>query len=123
MANNSILNVLGTPLEACCFQPITGYLRDGFCKTLAQDSGTHVICAIMTQEFLEYTRNRGNDLITPIPHWKFPGLQPGDKWCLCVSRWIEAETAGVAPPVVLQATHEKALVFTTLKKLKQYAVI
>lgn len=102
-------NVLGTALEPCCFAPKTGFYRDGYCKTGDMDTGTHVVCALMTQEFLAFTLSRGNDLITPIPYYNFPGLIPGDKWCLCVSRWKEAYDARVAPPVILEATHEKAL--------------
>ena len=115
-------NVLGGPLIGCCFEPLTGYFRDGFCKTLPEDTGTHVVCAVVTEEFLEFTQRRGNDLSTPIPQWLFPGLKPGDKWCLCISRWLEAEQAGVAPRIVLAATHKKALEFTSMKKLLQYAV-
>ena len=115
-------NVLGGELSPCCFEPMTGYLRDGYCNTLAMDTGTHVVCAVITQEFLVFTRSKGNDLSTPIPQWQFPGLKPGDKWCLCISRWLEAEKAGCAPAVVLEATHFKALEFTTLELLKQYAI-
>ena len=115
------MNVLGSELKACCFDPMTGYMRDGYCRTLVQDSGTHVVCAIVTEEFLDFTRKKGNDLSTPIPQWKFPGLKPGDHWCLCISRWLEAERAGVAPAIVLEATNIKALEFTSLEKLKQYA--
>ena len=116
------LNVLGTEMEACCFDPLTGYMRDGYCKTLAQDSGTHVVCAVVNKEFLDFTREKGNDLTTPIPQWRFPGLKPGDKWCLCISRWLEAEQAGVAPYIDLKATHSKALEYTSLEKLQQYAI-
>lgn len=115
------LNVFGLPLESCCRDPLTGYFRDGYCKTMREDLGTHVVCARVTQEFLEFSRSRGNDLITPVPQWQFPGLKPGDQWCLCVSRWIEAEKAGVAPPVVLEATHEKTLEYTTMETLLKYA--
>ena len=115
------LNVFGLPLESCCQDPLTGYFRDGYCKTMREDLGTHVVCARVTLEFLEFSRSRGNDLITPIPQWQFPGLKPGDQWCLCVSRWIEAEKAGVAPPVVLEATHEKALEYTNMETLLKYA--
>jgi uncharacterized protein (DUF2237 family) len=83
-------NVLGTALERCCFKPKTGFYRNGFCKTGEEDFGTHIVCAIMTNEFLEYTKSRGNDLSTPIPQWSFPGLREGDKWCLCIMRWLEA---------------------------------
>lgn len=116
------LNVFGEKLLPCCFDPMTGYLRDGFCNTLAMDTGTHIVCAEMTEEFLRYTRSQGNDLTTPIPQWKFPGLKPGDKWCLCISRWLEAEQAGCAPPVLLRATHQKALEFASLELLKKYAL-
>lgn len=102
-------NVLGTQLEACCYEPKTGFYRDGFCRTGPEDVGTHVVCAIMTEEFLVYTKAQGNDLSTPIPLYQFPGLKPGDKWCLCASRWKQAYKAGKAPEVVLEATHEKAL--------------
>ncbi len=115
------LNVFGLPLQSCCQDPVTGYFRDGYCKTMAEDLGTHVVCARVTQEFLEFSRERGNDLISPAPQWRFPGLKPGDQWCLCVSRWIEAEKAGVAPPVILEATHEKALEFTSMETLLKYA--
>ena len=116
------INVLGNELQSCCTNPMTGYYRDGFCKTDQFDVGTHTVCAIVTQEFLEYSASRGNDLMTPIPHWKFPGLKPGDRWCLCVSRWKEAEKAGKAPYVILEATHEKSLQYVSLEKLKEYAI-
>lgn len=115
-------NVYGEPLIACCMDPMTGYFRDGYCRTMPEDTGTHVVCAIMTEAFLTYTKTRGNDLSTPIPYYNFPGLKPGDKWCLCISRWIEAEKAGVAPKVDLHATHEKALAFTSIEVLVQYAL-
>jgi uncharacterized protein (DUF2237 family) len=117
------LNVLGLPLRACCYDPLTGYFRDGFCKTMDEDHGTHVVCARVTEEFLEFSKSRGNDLTSPIPNWQFPGLSPGDQWCLCISRWLEAEKAGVAPPVILEATHEKALEYTSLEKLKAYSYL
>ena len=115
------LNVLGEPLENCSCDPMTGYLRDGFCNTTPDDFGTHVVCAIVTSEFLQYSLSRGNDLITAVPQWHFKGLKPGDKWCLCVSRWKQAETANVAPFVDLKATHELALKYVSLDLLKQYA--
>ncbi len=117
-----IENVLGTQLEPCCFQPLTGYFRDGHCRTMQQDAGTHVVCAVITEEFLEFTKKRGNDLNTPIPQWDFPGLKPGDKWCLCISRWLEALKADVAPKIILEATHSKALGYTTLEVLQAYAL-
>lgn len=115
-------NVLGTKLEVCCLSPRTGFYRTGSCETGAQDVGTHVICARMTREFLEFSRLRGNDLITPHPEWDFPGLKPGDCWCLCATRWQEALEAGVAPPVNLAATHEYALEWVRLDDLKRHAI-
>ena len=100
---------------------MTGYFRDGFCRTDASDSGTHVVCARMTEEFLTFTKSKGNDLSTPILAYKFPGLKPGDQWCLCALRWQEAMVAGVAPPVVLEATNIKVLEYIDLKELVKYA--
>ena len=111
-------NVLGTPLQKCCDSPKTGFYRDGLCQTGPQDHGTHVVCATLTKEFLEFTKTRGNDLITAKPDWNFPGLKPGDKWCLCALRWLEAKKAGVAPKIELEATHEKMLEFAPLEELK-----
>lgn len=122
MINNKEFNVLGTPLESCCDNPPTGYFRDGFCRTIQEDSGTHILCAVVTQEFLEYTKSRGNDLSTPMPQWGFLGLKVGSKWCLCISRWLEAQRAGKAPFVVLEATHKKALQYTTLEVLQKHQV-
>jgi len=102
-------NVLGGPLETCSVDPMTGFFRDGCCHTGAGDLGSHVVCAQMTEPFLSYTKAQGNDLSTPMPVYHFPGLQPGDRWCLCAARWKEAYEDGVAPPVVLEATHEQAL--------------
>ena len=116
------VTVLGKALESCCNDPVTGYFRDGFCRTISEDTGTHTVCAIVTKEFLDYSASRGNDLMTPIPHWNFPGLKPGDKWCLCISRWLQAEKAGKAPLIYLEATHQKTLDYTTLEKLQKYAV-
>ncbi len=113
-------NVLGTELQACCFEPKTGFYRDGFCKTGTEDVGTHVVCAIMTEEFLRFTFKQGNDLVTPLPYFKFPGLKAGDKWCLCVSRWKEAYLEGLAPAVILEATHEKALKYVTFEMLLEH---
>jgi uncharacterized protein len=113
-------NVLGTELQCCCTDPMTGFYRNGWCETGPQDLGTHVVCAQVTAEFLDYTRSRGNDLSTPTSY--FPGLKPGDKWCLCVSRWQEALAAGVAPPIVLAATHEAALSRVSLEQLQQHAI-
>lgn len=115
---SSAKNVLGAPLEQCGCSPMTGFFRDGYCHTESRDVGRHTVCAIMTDEFLTFTRGRGNDLSTPAPQYGFPGLKAGDKWCLCVSRWKEAYDAGVAPPVILEATHQKALQTVTIDQLR-----
>jgi uncharacterized protein (DUF2237 family) len=115
-------NVLGTELEPCATDPMTGFFRDGCCRTAAEDTGRHVVCAEMTAEFLAYTAARGNDLSTPQPAFGFPGLRPGDRWCLCASRWREAAAAGVAPPVVLAATEIHALDVIPLELLKTHAL-
>ena len=112
-------NVLGTDLQPCSKDPLTGFYRDGCCHTGAGDAGVHVVCARMTAEFLAFTKVRGNDLSTPRPEYRFPGLKPGDRWCLCADRWKEALDAGVAPPVVLEATHLAALEHLDLEDLKQ----
>ena len=109
MSQKNLKNVLGQTLQSCCTNPLTGFFRDGFCRTNHADIGTHVICAVMTTAFLEFTKSKGNDLSTPKSQYRFPGLVPGDRWCLCAKRWLEAHQAGVAPPVNLYATHEKAL--------------
>lgn len=111
-------NVLGTDLKIAGTSPMTGFYRDGFCSTGAADRGIHVVAAVVTDAFLQYSKARGNDLITPHPAYGFPGLKAGDKWCLCAARWKEAYDAGVAPPVILEATHEKALEYATLEELK-----
>lgn len=111
-------NVLGTALQIAGTDPLTGYYRDGFCSTGESDRGIHVIAAILTDEFLQFSKSKGNDLITPQPQHNFPGLKAGDNWCLCALRWKEALDAGVAPPVILEATHEKALEFATILELK-----
>lgn len=113
-------NVLGTPLQVCCTAPMTGFYRDGNCNTGPQDYGTHVVCAQVTAEFLAFTKSKGNDLMTPLPAYRFPGLRPGDKWCLCALRWKEALEADVAPPVVLASTHKKALQFVRLEELQAH---
>lgn len=114
-------NVFGEPLEICCTAPMTGYFRDGLCRTITEDTGTHTVCAVMTNDFLRFSASRGNDLISPMPYFQFPGLKEGDKWCLCVSRWTEAEKAGKAPSLVLEATHEKTLEYAPLEMLVKYA--
>ena len=116
------LNVLGGPLEPCGYDPLTGFWRDGTCRTGGQDLGVHAVCAVMTEEFLEYSRSVGNDLSTPRPEWGFPGLRPGDRWCVCAERWLEAHRAGCAPPVVLGATHLRALDVVPIELLIANAV-
>jgi uncharacterized protein (DUF2237 family) len=116
-------NVLGGPLQACCFEPMTGYFRDGFCHTIDEDRGSHTVCALMTEEFLAFSKAQGNDLSTPRPEYAFPGLKAGDKWCVCVARWEEAFIVGKAPKVVLEATHERALDVVSLEELRANAVI
>ena len=115
------LNVLGGELRACSFDPLTGYYRDGACRDTQDDGGTHVVCARMTEEFLAFSLARGNDLVTPRPEMRFRGLKPGDRWCVCALRWLEALEAGVAPPVVLEATHEHALDLVPLAELMRHA--
>ena len=116
-------NVLGEALEPCSFDPVTGFWRDGTCRTGGQDLGVHAVCAVMTAEFLAFSASVGNDLSTPQPAWGFPGLVAGDRWCLCASRWQEALEAGVAPPVVLEATHALALEFSSLDDLSAHAAV
>lgn len=113
-------NVLGTALETCSTDPTTGYLRDGNCTAAQSDPGRHEVCAIVTEEFLQYSKAQGNDLITPRPDLDFPGLEPGDHWCLCLPRWEEAREAGKAPPVVLEATNEAVLDTVDAETLKEY---
>lgn len=120
--NNLALNVLGKPLVPCSYAPLTGYFRDGCCNTREDDTGSHVVCARMTDEFLQFSLSRGNDLITPRPEYRFKGLQVGDRWCLCALRWKEADAAGLAPPVFLESTHLRALDFVTLDQLKSRAI-
>ena len=115
-------NVLGEALEICSIKPMTGFYRDGCCDTGRGDLGSHTVCAVMTSAFLEFSKSRGNDLSTPQPEFGFPGLKPGDRWCLCAPRWQEAFEANQAPRVVLRATHESALVHCSLANLKRFAV-
>lgn len=115
-------NVLGGKLETCCTSPLTGFYRDGKCNTGGGDFGAHVVCSQMTEEFLEFTKSRGNDLSTPVPAFDFPGLKPGDQWCLCAARWTEARDAGVAPPLILSASHASALEYASVEELKQHAL-
>jgi len=116
------LNVLGEPLVPCSVDPVTGFFRDGCCNTSAEDFGLHTVCVRVTAEFLEFSRSRGNDLTTPHTEFGFPGLRPGDQWCLCAARWQEALDAGAAPRVVLQATHAATLRVVKLANLKEYAI-
>lgn len=116
------LNVLGEPLVPCSDDPLTGFFRDGCCNTSQEDFGLHVVCVRVTAEFLEFSQSKGNDLSTPHPEFGFPGLKPGDQWCLCAARWQEAWEAGVAPRVLLQSTHAAALRVVKLKNLKEYAI-
>ena len=115
-------NVLGEPLEICSFKPMTGFYRDGCCNTGREDTGSHTVCVVMTAAFLEFSKSGGNDLSTPVPEFGFPGLTPGDRWCLCAPRWQEAFEANQAPRVVLRATHEGALAYGSLADLKRFAV-
>lgn len=114
-------NVLGTPLKSCCMDPVTGFYRNGKCDTGAEDHGLHLVCVRMTEEFLRFSKSRGNDLSTPVPQWGFSGLKEGDHWCLCANRWTEARDAGMAPKVVLEATHISMLEFATLEELQAHA--
>ena len=114
-------NVLGQPLVPCSFEPVTGFYRDGCCHTGPGDRGLHTVCTVMSADFLRFSRAAGNDLSTPVPEYGFPGLQPGDRWCLCVTRWVEALEAGCAPQVVLAATHISALEYVTREDLQRHA--
>jgi len=116
-------NVLGGPLLACSYAPLTGFFRDGCCRTDMDDLGTHVVCTKVTAEFLDFSRDQGNDLVTPRPEYRFAGLKPGDRWCLCATRWLEALDAGVAPPVVLESTHARLLDFVGLEVLRRHAYV
>ena len=115
-------NVLGTELKICCTSPMTGFYRDGFCRTGTDDTGRHTVCILATEDFLEFSKAAGNDLSTPRPEYAFPGLKDGDKWCLVAMRWQQAFEAGMAPQVFLEATHESALEFIKLEDLRRYAV-
>lgn len=122
MARGKAKNVLGTELQCCCTDPMTGFYRNGHCETGPEDVGLHLVCAEMTDEFLAFSKRRGNDLSTPRPEWSFPGLKEGDKWCLCVLRWKEALQAGMAPKVDLEATHMSALEFVELEDLREHSI-
>ncbi len=114
-------NVFGQPLQPCSFEPLTGFYRDGCCHTGPGDRGLHTVCTVVTADFLRFSRAAGNDLSTPVPEYGFPGLQPGNRWCLCVTRWMEALEAGCAPQVVLAATHISALEYVALEDLQRHA--
>ena len=122
MTTEKVFNIYGDEIEPCCFEPKTGYFRDGFCRTADHDVGSHVVCAEMTDAFLDFSKEKGNDLSTPRPEFDFPGLKAGDRWCLCAMRWVEAFEAGVAPNVFLESCHQKALEFVSLEDLEQFAV-
>ena len=117
-----VLNIFGEEMEACCFDPLTGWRRDGYCNTDDFDHGSHVVCCEVTDAFLAFSKERGNDLSTPRPEFNFPGLKEGDRWCLCAMRWQEAFEAGVAPRVFLESCHQKALEFVNLEDLEQHAM-
>ena len=119
-ADSMAKNVFGEPLVPCSFDPLTGYFRDGCCKTDDEDAGTHVVCAVMTADFLAFSAARGNDLSTPRPEWRFQGLRAGDQWCLCANRWREAHAAGVAPRVVLESTNHKMLALVPMETLARF---
>ena len=115
-------NVFGEVLENCSDDPVTGFFRDGCCNTSDQDRGSHTVCVKLTDEFLQFSKARGNDLSTPVPEFSFPGLNAGDRWCLCAARWLEAEEAGCAPRVILRACNEAVLEAVDIERLRQYAV-
>jgi uncharacterized protein (DUF2237 family) len=120
--DNEAKNVLGTKLQNCCLESKTGFYRDGFCNTDHHDHGKHIICAIITDEFLQFSKNMGNDLSTPIPEYDFPGLGAGDKWCLCILRWKEALENDIAPKVILESCHQKCLEYVSIEDLKKHSV-
>ena len=115
-------NVLGGELASCSLDPVTGFFRNGCCETGPHDTGMHTVCAVMTADFLAFSRAMGNDLSTPVPEYGFPGLKPGDRWCLCAPRWKEALDAGMAPQLILEATHEETLAIVPLSELKRHAL-
>jgi len=116
------INVLGEPLQSCSEKPLTGFFRDGNCNTCSEDVGSHTVCIQASQKFLEYSRFTGNDLSTPMPEYGFDGVKPGDHWCLCAARWLQAFDSGMAPKVYLMRTHQRALDVVPLEKLREYAV-
>ena len=123
LERNTDRNVLQEPLKPCSLKPLTGFYRTGGCETGPEDAGVHVVCSRVTQAFLDFSTSRGNDLVTPRPEYGFAGLKPGDRWCLCAARWREALEAGVAPPVILESTHERALQVVELEALQAHALV
>jgi len=122
MSEEDQLNIFNEPLEACSFDPVTGFFRSGCCETSEQDTGSHTVCAIMTEEFLKFSKSKGNDLSTPVPAFDFPGLNSGDRWCLCAARWLEAYEAGSAPSIIARATHRRALEIIPIEAMKELAL-
>ena len=122
MSEEDQLNIFNEPLEACSFDPVTGFFRSGCCETSKQDTGSHTVCAIMTEEFLKFSKSKGNDLSTPVPAFDFPGLNSGDRWCLCAVRWLEAYEAGSAPSIIARATHRRALEIIPMEAMKEFSL-
>ncbi len=122
MSEEDQLNIFNEPLEACSFDPVTGFFRSGCCETSEQDTGSHTVCAIMTEEFLKFSKSKGNDLSTPVPAFGFPGLNSGDRWCLCAARWLEAYEAGSAPSIIARATHRRALEIIPMEAMKEFSL-
>ena len=122
MSEEDQLNIFNEPLEACSFDPVTGFFRSGCCETSEQDTGSHTVCAIMTEEFLKFSKSKGNDLSTPVPAFDFPGLKTGDRWCLCAARWLEAYEAGSAPSIIAKATHRRAIETIPMEVIKEFAL-
>tara|TARA_B100001175_G_scaffold274713_1_gene249148 strand:- start:122 stop:499 length:378 start_codon:yes stop_codon:yes gene_type:complete len=122
MSEEDQLNIFNEPLEACSFDPVTGFFRSGCCETSEQDTGSHTVCAIMTEEFLQFSKSKGNDLSTPVPAFDFPGLNSGDRWCLCAARWLEAYEANSAPSIIAKATHIRALEIIPMEVIKEFAL-
>ena len=122
MSEAEQLNIFNEPLEACSFDPVTGFFRSGCCETSEQDKGSHTVCAIMTEEFLKFSKSKGNDLSTPVPAFDFPGLNSGDRWCLCAARWLEAYEAGSAPSIIARATHRRALEIIPMEAMKEFSL-
>ena len=122
MSEEDQLNIFNEPLEACNLDPVTGFFRSGCCETSEQDTGSHTVCAIMTEEFLKFSKSKGNDLSTPVPAFDFPGLNSGDRWCLCAARWLEAYEAGSAPSIIARATHRRALEIIPMEVMKEFSL-